>query len=255
MSKLSVPPVLPAPSRPRSHWPWAMALVFIVAMVIPAVLIYHVLTRAADSVQSLADLPAQLTSGLAAAFRPSTSVTTLFSTTIGELHHNSKLVVLSANVDAEVEKASATHWGYLYWGTTRVTLRAHDNVIQYVLPLDGLSTGDFRFDAVTKKLILTVPAPQLDESMISVQSDPHKLEIKTELGWAKFDSWSGAPLRQEAQADLRPAVLRVGQHELLRDRAEKNARTHLAAILAPLTDALQPGTTLDIQFALPPAKN
>lgn len=231
-----------------SAWPWALAVILLILVSACGGVGYFLFTRAAQTTETALRTPERLLSGLAAAFRPEVNSTTVIRTAIGKISHTPKLVVLTATIDAEVEKSSATNWGYVYWGMTQVRLRAHGNRVQYYIPVEGIKETDFTYDASSRTLSLMLPPPRLDEEMVDVQSDPRQIEVETGNGWAKFDRWSGEPLRAEARQDLRKAVLSVGNHELLQAKAQANAQAEMRKLLSPLAEQLQKGVKVQMVF-------
>lgn len=249
------PPFAASPKPAGKGKPGPLA-VGILALILAAVIAITVLTvkalavafKLAETPAHLAEMPAKIAASLASAFQPQISVQTLFASTIGELHSHPKLVVLTTQIDAEVDKASNTTWVGINFGTTTVHVRAHGNRVQYYIPLQTLSTSNFVYDNLHKKLIVRVPAPRLDEEVVDVQSDPSQIDIETHNGWAKLDSFSGAALRDAARSELRRAVLQAGRHTLLEHEAESRGRDVLKNTLRPITDALRPDVELDIEF-------
>jgi hypothetical protein len=243
------------PSRERWRDPRIMAtamiailLAVIAAVTVLAIEAIHFATRLAEAPARIAEAPGKFIEGLAGAFGPTVTVDTLFSSAIGQIHSHPKLVVMTAPIDAEVSKASNTTWAGINFGTTTVRIRAHDNKVQYYVPLQNLATSNFVYDDIHKKLVVRVPAPVLDREIVDVQSDPAKIDIETSNGWAKLDTFSGAPLREEAQHDLRNAVLIAGSNELLEHEAERRGQEVLRNALRPIADALKPDVELDIEF-------
>jgi Protein of unknown function (DUF4230) len=230
----------------RSAWPFATVAIVVLALV--AIGVYYGISAATSTTRQVLQAPAQLLTGLAAAFRPETTATTEIRAAIGKISTAPKFVCLTADIDAEIRKSSATNWGYLYWGTTRVALRAHNNKIQYFIPVSQIQESNFSYDEATQVVTLTMPAPRLDTEVVDVQSDPRQIEVETSNGWAKFDHWSGEPLREEAKQDLRQAVLSVAGHELLQAKARAAAQEQLQKLLSPLAAALKPGIKLQIAF-------
>lgn len=235
------------PPRYGAAFKWAAILVLLLALTCG--MISFVIIQAIDAARDLAATPQKVVNNLAKAFEPHVSITTVMRSAIGEIRHTPKLVVMTADVDAEVFKAKATDWGYVYWGTTTVTLRARDNRIQYVIPTENMTDENFVYVPATKELQVIVPPPRVDPDVVDVQSDPRKIDVKTELGWAHFDKWSGQPLRQEARQDLRQAVLGAGRHQLLLTQARINARQHVEKLLAPMAEHLAPGVKLRVLFS------
>jgi hypothetical protein len=250
MSNLStLEPVRPEPpQRPIHRNPWPLALVIMALGLVAAATITFVALRMLNTAARLIDTPTRVAASLAAAFQPNVTVSTLLTSTIGKMHSHPKLVVLTTQIDAEVAKASNTTWVGINFGTTSVRVRAHENKVQYYIPLQGLQTSNFVFDPARKKLVVRVPAPRLDEELVDVQSDPSKIDVETRNGWAKLDAYSGAPLREAAKRELRPAVLAAGRHILMQHEAENRGKESLRNLLQPISDALRPEVELDIEF-------
>lgn len=250
--RASSPPIPPGSRATGSYWPLAVAMVF-------CTLILSIVLSATFLVSKLMDAPARLiaSSGQAAqdmlaaivpAFRPHVEVQTLVLSTLQELKATPKLVVLTATINATVEKSSTTTWGYVNFGTTTVRVQARDNKVQYVIPLQDLATSSFQYHDQSKKLLVILPRPRLDPAMVSVQSDPSKIDIQTANGWATLDSLSGAPLRDEARAELRTEVICEGIHPLVRKEADEAGRAAVTQLLKPIADQLRDGVTLEVHF-------
>lgn len=235
-------------TQPRGGGPWKWFLAIAVLLTLTCGMISFVIVKAIEAARDVAHTPQQVVANLARAFEPHVSVTTVIRTAIGEIHNHPKLVVMTAEVDAEVVKARGTDWGYIYWGTTMVTLRARENRIQFVVPTDKILAENFRYDSAAKELRVTIPPPMVDPEVVDVQSDPKKIDVKTDLGWAHFDKWSGEPLRQEARHDLRQAVIQAGRHQLLLTQARTNARGNMEKLLAPMAEHLAPGVKIKVVF-------
>src|SRR5947207_4211903 len=188
---------------------------------------------------SPAHISRNISSGLAQAFQPKVNVNTVIYTTLSNMVNQSKLVVLSTQINVDLTKSNEkVIWG-VPLGTTTVTIRALDNRVQYYVPLTNISKGDFRYDDVHKRLTLRVPAPRIDEELVDVQSDPSKIEFRTDVGWARLNSRSGQFLRDQAQRELRPAIVREGNNSLYLDKARSNARESFKKLLEPLGTKLK----------------
>jgi hypothetical protein len=107
---------------------------------------------------------------------------------------------------------------------------------------------DFRYDEVHKRLTVRLPAPKLDEEVVEVQSDPGKIEFRTDVGWARLNSRSGQFLREQAQRELRHAIIREGQNPLYIEKAKGNARESLKKLLEPMAGQLKEDVELEVQF-------
>jgi hypothetical protein len=241
MTESDNPEPLP-PSRPKNAGvAWAIAFAVVAVTAIAAVAFMFRECSPAHI--------AQVTStGLAQAFQPRVNVNTIIYTTLSNMVSQSKLVVLSTHINVDLTKSNEkVIWG-LPLGTTTVKVRALDNVVQYYVPLTNISKGDFRYDDVHKRLTLRVPAPRLDEDLVEVQSDPAKIEFRTELGWARLDSRSGQFLREQAQKELRPAIVHEGNNVLYLDKAKSNARESLKKLLEPMAGQLKEDVELEVEF-------
>ena len=231
----------PAPVAPpaRSHWPLAIALVFIVLILCGTGLAWWFLNA---SMQVPADV--------VEAVRPTVNVSTIYNTAFEEISDTPKLVVWTGRVNAEIAKQSETRvlWGKLYLGTTVVRVRAADNRVQYIVPLDEIKPEDLIYEPKYHRLIVRIPAPELDTQVVEVQSDPAKLDIETANGWAKLDRFSGHFLREEAMADLRPAVVRQGRNPLLAYRARDKARTAVADFIRKAATPLDDDVLIHVEF-------
>lgn len=230
-------------TRPAPRWvPIAASAAVLLCT---AVIVYVVFTnRPADTTgRSALD-------NIAEAIRPRVVERTVITGALARLHDEAKLVVLTAETDARVTKTSdkATFWG-IDLGQTRVDLWASGNKVQYVLPLDEIERDWAWYDTDGNVLRVVAPEPVLDEQLIEVQSDPEKIRVQTELGWARLDRYSGQFLRREARKDLRPAVIEQGKSVLLVDRARNNAEILLEEKLrVMLADALPPEAEVEVEF-------
>lgn len=197
---------------------------------------------------SPAHISRNISSGLAQAFQPKVNVNTVIYTTLSNMVNQSKLVVLSTQINVDLTKSNEkVIWG-MPLGTTTVTVRALDNRVQYYVPLTNISKDDFRYDDVHKRLTLRVPAPRIDEDLVEVQSDPSKIEFRTDVGWARLNSRSGQFLRDQAQRELRPAIVREGNNSLYLDKAKANARESLKKLLEPLGTKLKEDVEVEVEF-------
>lgn len=249
--------------RTRAAAPWAVAAVFITAILVIGYLVYSVTYRlpreaatvAVETVGKTVDRMSALPTGIAAAFKPTVNVNTTIHHAIGELKKEAKLVVLTAGVDVEVQKTSekAILWDYLQLGDTSVRLRAQDNKVQYYIPVAELSRENFEYDAESGAVCLHLPEPVLDTDFVDVQSDPDRYEVETEVGWGRLELYSGRYLEEEARRTLRGAVLEEGGSELLRERARKEAGQVVTAMLANLTAGLREDVAFRIEFDAAPA--
>ncbi len=239
-------PGVKAGERTTSPWPLAVMAVLIVSIIAGTYVIVTVLKLG----QKVVEAPAKMVAGIQDAFRPRVTVNTVISTTLDRLKNESKLVVLTARVNVEITKESekSVLWGKVDLGSTRVRLKAVGNKIQYYVPLEKIEREAFKYDDFHKRITVTVPAPKFDEQMVDVQSDPSMMEVQSQVGWGRLDSYSGGFLRDQARRDLRPAVVQEGKNEMYQEKARTNARVALKKLLEPLAGSLKDGIELEVEF-------
>jgi hypothetical protein len=236
---------------------WAIACVLIVCIVSGVYLVDRTIKSAHSAgssigarIDSALNLPLDIADRLAGAFRTQTVVNTVFIPVIQEIKEKPKFVVMTSTLNVTVKKESirTTMWGAVDLGTTTVTLRANGNRVQYYVPLDGAGMDNFVFDPKTKTLVATFPKVQVDREVVDVQSDPEQIDMKTDVGWARLDRYSGEELRGQARKDLRVAVLEEAGTPLLMDKARETARKHLTKMLEPVQLALREDVKLVVRF-------
>ncbi len=225
------------PSRKRSHWPWAIALMFTVACASTVYLVGR-----------FTSIPGEVVRGLG----PQSTYTTAIHNTVGTLRGVKKLVVLNVPISAEITKSKETRviYGKVNMGTTVVTLRANDNKVQFYIPLEDMKQEDFQYDKQRRVILVNIPKPMLDEDMVEVQTDPNKIEIRTDVGWASLNSREGNFLREEPKAELRPRVLATAKdYPLLQAHAaDRGLIVFREDIVARLADALGQDLVAEVRY-------
>ena len=184
-----------------------------------------------------------------ALFKVNTSYSSAVASTIGDLKREQKLVVLSVPITVMLKRVSEKNLGgFLPLGTTELMMVVDDNRVQYVLRLDQLKAEDFTLDAGKKTITVRVPPPELDIDMVSVQSDPAKIHVMTNVGWASLDSSSGEKLRELARRELRETVIGEGMRPFIQEQAKQSAELNMRKLLTPLIRTLEDGVELKIEF-------
>jgi hypothetical protein len=182
---------------------------------------------------------------------PSYTNTTTIQTSVDRLRHEAKLVVLSADVTVEVTRTSSKIlFDRLDFGDTVATVRSRGNRAQYYVLLEKIDTKDFKLALGGKSLLVTVPEPRVDESIVEVQSDPSQIEVQTKVGLFRTDKRSGELTRAEAKRAMRDAVVAEAKSQIYLDIARKNAREKITALLDPLVKQMGV-TNLAVEFRRP----
>ncbi len=196
----------------------------------------------------IGEAPIKLIEKAKEAVQPKITINSLVHTSMGAVKAHGKLVVLTAKVDAFMEKESAKSIGdWLPAGTTKVVFYAPENRIQFILPLEEMSEADFQYDEANKRLMVLVPHPKIDRDLIELDRDP---KIITEVGWLRSDSRSGEHLRQEAKQDLRLQVLAEGQSDVYQAAARESARKEVLKLLKPAINQLASDVQVEVEFKL-----
>jgi hypothetical protein len=65
---------------------------------------------------------------------------------------------------------------------------------------------------------------------VEVQSNPDKIKIKKDIGWARLDKNSGKYLEDEIRKSLRNKVIEEGKKKILLEEAHRNAEKAIIEI-------------------------
>ena len=223
------------PQKPRdSVWiMWRWPLVLLIIFTATLITVNRAFNRATKSLM------------------PSYTTTTVIQTSVQKLRQEAKLVVLSADVTVEVTRTSSKIlFDRLDFGDTITTVRTKGNRAQYFVDLNNVKESDFRLRNGGQDLVVTVPEPRVDESIVEVQSDPSQIEVQTKVGWLRTDKKSGELTRAEAKKALRDAVISEAKSQIYVDLARKNAQEKVTALLDPLVKQMGV-TNLTVQFRRP----
>lgn len=239
---------------------WAAAAVFITIILVGFLAFYLMLTAPAEMVKQAGHVVTQAATTVAesvsSAFKVTVNANTIIGSTIQKVQSQAKLVVLTANVEVDLEKSSEKKvlWDYLDLGTTTTRVRATDNQVQYYIDLAKFGRNDIVFDSQSRSIIVTIPEPQLDETFVDVQTDPTKIQVETSAGWARLTNYSGEHLEKQALQELRTEVVRAGNHALLREKARDAAVEQMRGLLEDIRQSLSSDVVLEIRFKdeLPP---
>lgn len=182
---------------------------------------------------------------------PSYTTSTVIQTSVSRLRDEAKLVVLSADVTVEVTRTSSKIlFDRVDFGDTVTTVRTKGNRAQYFVDLNGITERDFHLRGDGKSLIVSVPQPRVDETIVEVQSDPNQVEVQTKVGWLRTDKRSGELTRTEAKQALREAVIAEAKSKIYVDLARKNAEEKVIGFLEPVVKQLGV-TNITVQFRRP----
>ena len=232
-----LPPVTPTAVSRGSEWLKYVSILAALFIVAATTVALYSITAVRNVAQSASE-----------AFQPKTTYMLLLSGEIGKLKNSPKLVVLTAPLNASVtQETKTTVFGYNV-SSAKVEVRA-PAVVQYVLQLKDLNMNDLYYDQLGKRLVVTIPHPTLDQEIVEVESDPSKIQVRTEFGWSPLSLLKGGTVREEAMHHLKDAAIELGRHELLQERADKNAKETVSNLMSKVRDALKlDDVRLDVEF-------
>ena len=192
---------------------------------------------------------AEQVQGIADAFRPNIDSKVVLAGTIEQLRAEGKVVVLTADVMAQVTSRTDTEilFGLLDPATTIVQVRAPARV-QYVIPLDRINREDFFYDPTSKRLLITVPNPRLDTSIVQVSTDPADIEVMKDVGWMGLDRAGGRYNDRRARRLLRDAAIHAGQSGIWLRQAQESSDRALRRLFDPLISQLDDDVRVTFAF-------
>jgi hypothetical protein len=205
-------------SRRNGAAPWAFALVAIVLILTVGYVVLEMVNKGGKVIDTGVE-------AIGNVLRPNVKIEQVISNTIGELKKESKLVVFSTEIMVYEKRESTKKilWDMLNLGTTVVELRVPGNKVQYIIPTDLISKDTIWWDEERGEVVIDIPTPVLDEEIVEIQSDPSRIEVRTEIGWGRLKSFSGDFLELQIRQNLRSLVIKEGKRELLLEQAHKNA--------------------------------
>ena len=173
-----------------------------------------------------------------------------FISALGKLTEAPALKVATREIAVRVDASTPTEATVRAWlvpigpgwkievGRTKVEILAEGNRVQYVIPLeaDGRRvqaeiSGDFK--GIDGEVVVILPPPQVDETLVEVQSDPKRMKIQIDRDWADHVVGDDEA-RDEALAAIRAAVVREASSDLAMFEVREKARATVVEMLRAL---------------------
>ncbi len=223
--------------RPRGGGrAWAFAVVAVVGILAVAGIVWKIVSlpeKAVDATQETINKTLETAEKI---LRPKVEINEVIINTLGELHKQSKLVVMSETVDLVMERSSTKKflWDKLSMGTTVVEMRVRENKVQYILPLEQVTRDSFHWDDSKGEIVIDIPRPVIDRDIVEVQSNPNLIDVRTERGWARLKSKSGKFLENQIRGDLRQELIRQGNNEIYLNEAHRKAEAVVRQLIEQL---------------------
>lgn len=175
-----------------------------------------------------------------------------FLSALGELERAPALRVATREVNVRVDATVPTEATLRPWlvpvgpglrvevGRTQVEIVAEGNRVQYVIPLGGADGNgapsiqrSFVGEGDDLTLVLTLPPPRIDQSIVDIQSDPKRLKLQVDRDWVDHVVGDDQA-RDLALSRIREAVVRMASSESAMYEVREKSREVVAAMVRDL---------------------
>ncbi|MDA0213769.1 MAG: hypothetical protein O2875_00215 [Planctomycetota bacterium] len=183
-----------------------------------------------------------------------TTVTSTLVSALGDLHPQGGLLVGWREIDTRVKFDRETTVGVFGYkvpvGSVSVLLEVPGNRAQYIIPSNGPNDEHWNAQAISDSVImLTLPAPIVNDKVVEVQSDPGKMRVYIDNDWMEHLIPSGGDIDQ-AKKLLRQAVIETAQTKPALAEVRIEARQVAGKFFSELfTRSLGRSITVLVQFA------
>lgn len=189
---------------------------------------------------------------------------TAIVTAVGELRRTPALKVATREVAVVVDASKPTEFTVRPWpftagpsaavevGRTTAQIVVPGNVVQYIVPLDLLASGEaVDVRAVESedgiRYVVTLPPPRVDESLVEVQSDPAKRREMVDRDW--LDHLVGDDsARDAALASVREAVIEAARSDSAIFEVREKARATVADMIRALLPPEHRDSAIDVRW-------
>ncbi len=188
--------------------------------------------------------------GIAGAFLPQVTVRDAIVYAVRGLDPKFELKVGEREVDAIVERTRETTWVGIPVGTTVTRVKVMGNRVQYIVPLEAVSKEESWEFVGTEQggaLLVHLPAPVVDSNMVSVQTDPKRIEAEVDDQWlANVFVWQGDGV-DEAKHAIREKVVEQASASAFVREVQSEAAPKIEALLqAALQNSLRSGVQVKV---------
>ena len=165
----------------------------------------------AGAVGSVAQSAADAAGRLAEAFKPQVNIQTTVRAAVGNLDPQLRLKVAERELEVTVEDLQETRWLGVPLGSTVTQLRSSGNLVQYIVPLEGVTPERMEFIGSDGRgaLLVHLPSPRVDERMVYVQVDPRHVEVEVDDRWLNNVNPFVGDGSERARAAVRAAAVEL----------------------------------------------
>jgi hypothetical protein len=210
--------------------------VVLAAVVVIAIGIVAATWIFAGAVGSVAQSAADAVGRLADAFKPQVNIQTAVRAAVGKLDPQLRLKVAERELEVTVEDLEETRWLGVPVGATVTRFRSTGNLVQYVVPLDGLTPERMEFIGSDGRgaLLVHLPAPRVDGRMVYVQVDPGKVEVEVDDQWLNNVNPFVGDGSERARAAVRNAAVELASQPAYLKEIEDECAPRIEALLQSL---------------------
>ncbi len=183
-----------------------------------------------------------------------TTITSTLTSALGDLQPQGGLLVGWREIDTRVKFDRETTVGAFGYkvpvGSVHVFLDVPGNRAQYIIPSNGPNDEHWDAQPISESVImLTLPAPIVNDKVVEVQSDPGKIKVYIDNDWMEHLIPSGGDIDQ-AKKLLRQAVIETAQSKPALAEVRIEARQVARKFFSELfTRSLGRPVTVIVQFA------
>ena len=182
------------------------------------------------------------------------TITSTLTSALGDLQPQGGLLVGWREIDTLVKFDRETTFGPFGYnipvGSVHIVLDVPSNRAQYIIPSNGPNDEHWNAEAISESVImLTLPAPIVNDKVVEVQSDPGKIKVYIDNDWMEHLIPSGGDIDQ-AKKLLRQAVIETAQSKPALVEVRIEARQVADKLFSELfTRSLGRPVTVIVQFA------
>jgi len=190
----------------------------------------------ASTVGSVAQKAADAVGRLADAFKPEINIQTTVRAAVGNLDPQLRLKVAERERKVTVEDLHETRWLGVPVGSTATQLRSSGNLVQYIVPLEGLTPERMEFIGSDGRgaLLVHLPSPRVDERMVYVQVDPSHVEVEVDDRWLNNINPFVGDGSERARAAVRAAAVELASQPAYVKEIEAECAPRIEQLLQSL---------------------
>jgi len=183
----------------------------------------------AGTVGSVVQSTADAAGRLAEAFKPQVNIQTTVRAAVG-------LKVAERELEVTVEDLEETKWLGVPLGSTATQLRSSGNLVQYIVPLEGVTPERMEFIGSDGRgaLLVHLPSPRVDERMVYVQVDPRHVEVEIDDRWLNNVNPFVGDGAERARAAVRAAAVELASQPAFLKEIEAECAPRIELLLRSL---------------------